>query len=94
MRETTIENAVALAEISAKFDQVLQSIEMVKEKQEEMAADIAKIKNSVYNPDLGLYARLRELENWKETSSRLLWLIITSVATIIVAAIYKITIGS
>ena len=39
-----------------------QAIDTVKDKQEEMAEDIAKIKEAVYNPDSGLYARLRELE--------------------------------
>jgi len=82
-------SAVAFAEISGKFDQMMDKIETVKDKQDEMAEDIAKIKEAVYNPDQGLYARLRELESWKETSSRLIWLIITSVTGLIVATIYK-----
>ena len=69
---------VALVEMAGKFDQIMDKIETVKEKQEEMAEDIAKIKQAVYHPDEGLYSRLRELESWKETSSRLIWLIITS----------------
>lgn len=67
----------------------MDKIETVKDKQDEMAEDIAKIKEAVYNPDQGLYARLRELESWKETSSRLIWLIITSVTTLVAATIYK-----
>ena len=82
-------SAVAFAEISGKFDQMMDKIETVKEKQEEMADDITKIKEAVYNPDSGLYARLRELETWKETSSRLIWLIITSVTALICATVYK-----
>lgn len=89
MGEDTIENAVAWAEMNGKFDIMIQSIDVVKEKQEEMAEDVAKIKEAVYNPDSGLYARLRELESWKETSSRLLWMLITSVVTLAAAAIYK-----
>ena len=80
---------VALVEMAGKFDQIMDKIETVKEKQEEMAEDIAKIKQAVYHPDEGLYSRLRELESWKETSSRLIWLIITSVTGLLVAAIYK-----
>ena len=87
--EAVVENAVAWAEVNGKFDRMIQSIDTVKDKQDEMAEDIAKIKEAVYNPDSGLYARLRELETWKETSSKLIWIIITSVATLIVAAIYK-----
>jgi len=82
-------SAVAFAEMSGKFDQIMDKIETVKEKQEEMAEDIGKIKEAVYNPDQGLYARLRELESWKDTSSRLIWLIITSVSALAVATIYK-----
>ena len=87
--EAVVENAVAWAEVNGKFDRMIQSIDTVKEKQDEKAEDIGKIKEAVYNPDSGLYARLRELESWKGTSSKLIWIIITSVATLAVAAIYK-----
>jgi len=83
------DSAVAFAEISGKFDQMIDKIETVKERQEEMAADISHIKEAVYNPDQGLYARLRELESWKNTSSRLIWLIITTVVGLGAATIYK-----
>ena len=82
-------SAVTFAEMSGKFDQIMDKIETVKEKQDEMAADIGQIKEAVYNPDQGLYARLRELESWKETSARLLWIIITTVVGLTVATIYK-----
>ena len=81
--------AVAFAEMSGKFDQVMQKIDTVKDKQEEMAEDIGKIKEAVFNPDSGLYARLRELENWKDTSSRLIWIIITSLVGLTAATLYK-----
>ena len=84
------DDAVAFAEMNGKFDQLMQKLDTVKDKQDEMADDIVKIKEAVYNPDSGLYARLRELESWKETSSRLIWIIITSVITLTVATVYKI----
>ena len=80
---------VAWAEINGKFDQMLQSIDVVKDKQEEMADDISKIKEAVYNPDSGLYARLRELESWKETSTRIIWMVVSAVVALSVATIYK-----
>jgi len=82
-------HAVAWAEINGKFDQMLQSIDVVKDKQEEMADDISKIKEAVYNPDSGLYARLRELESWKETSTRIIWMVVSAVVALSVATIYK-----
>ena len=89
MSDSSVENAVAWTEVNGKLDSVKQTIDTVKEKQEEMAEDIAKIKEAVYNPDSGLYARLRELENWKQTSSKILWMIITSVISLVVAVVFK-----
>jgi len=83
------DDAVAFAEMNGKFDQIMQKLETVKDKQDEMAEDITKIKDAVYNPDEGLYARLRELETWKNTSSRLIWLIITSIVGLTVATVLK-----
>ncbi len=81
--------AVAFAEMNGKFDQTMQKLEVVNEKQDEMAEDIAKIKEAVYHPDEGLYARLRELEGWKATSSKLIWIIITAITGLTVATVYK-----
>jgi hypothetical protein len=89
MSDKDLTSAVAIIELGGKLDIITQSIETVKDKQDEMAHDIVQIKEAVYNPDSGLYARLRELEQWKNTSSRLLWMIITSVVTLTVATIYK-----
>tara|TARA_R110000824_G_scaffold229294_1_gene416962 strand:+ start:127 stop:408 length:282 start_codon:yes stop_codon:yes gene_type:complete len=84
-----VETAVAWAEVNGKFDRMIQTIDTVKDKQEEMAEDVAKIKEAVYNPESGLYARLRALESWKENSSRILWLGIASVLSLLVVTVYK-----
>ena len=60
-------------------------IEVVKDRQEMMADDIAKIKNAVYNPDEGIYARLRELEGWKQTTSKIMWIFATSLIGLVTA---------
>ena len=83
------DDAVAFAEMNGKFDQIMQKLETVKDKQDEMAEDITKIKDAVYNPDEGLYARLRELETWKNTSSLLIWLMITTIVGLTVATVFK-----
>jgi len=44
----------------------------------EMGEDIVKIKEAVYNPDQGIYARIRELETFKKQSSKLIWIIMTT----------------
>tara|TARA_B100001093_G_scaffold374975_1_gene359998 strand:+ start:63 stop:239 length:177 start_codon:yes stop_codon:yes gene_type:complete len=58
-----------------------------------MSEDIGKIKEAVYNPDQGLYARIRELETWKRTSSRMIWTLFTTMIGLIGAFILK-NIGS
>ena len=76
-------------QVIISLSELTNKIETLIDKQEELGENIAKIKEAVYNPDQGLYARLRELESWKNTSSRLIWLIITTVLGLGTATIYK-----
>ena len=78
---------VDLVELNGKLQRMMDGIDIVKERQENMADDIAKIKEAVYNPDEGIYARLRELENWKKTSTRLLWLLVTTSVGVLTAGV-------
>ena len=78
-----------ILELKTKLDRVCNGIDVMQGKQEEMSEDIAKIKEAVYNPDQGLYARLRELESWKSTSSKMIWTLFTSVIGLIGAFILK-----
>jgi hypothetical protein len=68
----------ALIELNGKFERMMDNIEIVKDKQEEMAGDIVKIKEAVYNPDSGIYARIRELESFKRQASKVLWIVMTA----------------
>ena len=56
-----------LLTLDTKLQRLVDAVEVVKERQEQIALDISKIKEAVYYPDQGLYARLRALESWKET---------------------------
>ena len=78
-----------LLKLDVKIDKICNSVELVKDKQDIMAEDIAKIKEAVYNPDQGLYARLRQLEAWRSTSSRLIWTLFSSVIGLLSAFIIK-----
>ena len=64
-------------------------IERMAERQDEMLEDVKKIKEAVYNPDSGLYARLRALEQWKESQSKIQWMMVTSIIGLLIATIYK-----
>ncbi len=64
-------------------------IERMAERQDEMIADVKKIKEAVYNPDSGLYARIRDLEQWKQSQSRIQWTMMTAIIGLVVATVYK-----
>ena len=78
-----------MMEMQSKLDRVCNGIDVMSDKQEQMSEDIAKIKEAVYNPDQGLYARIRELETWKRTSSRMIWTLFTTMIGLIGAFILK-----
>ena len=64
-------------------------IERMSERQDEMLEDVKKIKEAVYNQDSGLYARLRALEQWKDSQSKIQWMSVTAIIGLVVATIYK-----
>ena len=78
-----------LVDVEIKFDRLITNIDGVKEKQEEMLSNINKIKEAVYNPEEGLYARLKALESWKETSTKMIWTLFTSIVGLISAFVIK-----
>lgn len=64
-------------------------LERMSERQDEMLEDVKKIKEAVYNPDSGLYARIRELEQWKESQAKVQGTIITTIIGLVIATAYK-----
>ena len=81
--------AIMIAEMS-------QKIEILLDKQDELADNISKIKEAVYNPDSGLYARLRDLdtriiqiESWKATNNKIMWLVGGSVVGLLVQTAWR-----
>tara|TARA_R110002020_G_scaffold33769_1_gene102624 strand:+ start:13058 stop:13342 length:285 start_codon:yes stop_codon:yes gene_type:complete len=75
--EQTNQLTIMMAEIMTKMQVLL-------DKQDELAENIAKIKEAVYNPDKGLYARLSslgsrldQLEAWKNNNTKILWIMVT-----------------
>jgi len=81
---------VCLTILDGKLDKLSMKIDELKDRQEDMAEDISKVKDAVYHPDEGLYARLRELEGWKKTSSKLTWMLISSMIGVVSYIVTKI----
>jgi len=77
-----------IVELGGKIDRMADNIEVVKQRCEEMAQAIGHVKKAVYDPDQGLYARLRELEQWKENTSRIIWVITTSIVGLATATVW------
>ena len=65
------------------------SVERMSERQEEMVDDVKKIKEAVYNPDSGLYARLRALEQWKESQAKIQWAVVLTLVGLVTTTVYK-----
>ena len=90
MSEEKINNAVEFAELKGSLKRIEDVIMTIKEKNEEMAGDITKIKEAIYNPDQGIYSRLKELEAWKANMSKVLWIGATGVIGSIGVAIWEV----
>ena len=69
------EHAQALIELNGKLERLINGIETVKDKQTEMADDTGKIKEAV--------------ESWKDTSSKLIWMIIATVIALAAASVWR-----
>jgi hypothetical protein len=80
---------IDIVELGGKIDRMADNIEVVKQRCEEMALSLGSVKKAVYDPDQGLYARLRELEQWKENTSRIIWVITTSVVGLATATLWQ-----
>lgn len=63
-------------------------IQRMADKQDEMIDDVKKIKEAIYNPDQGLYARIRDLEQWQQGVAKFIWTVGLAVIGLIIQAIY------
>lgn len=82
-----------IIELEQKFllfeQKLLSGIDSIKENQQEAVHALGEIHEALFDPDKGLFARVRQVENWKETSSKLLWIITTSTVGLVVAQLFK-----
>ncbi len=85
-----VNTAVEFVELKGQLQRIEDAIMTIKEKNEEMADDITKIKEAIYNPDQGIYSRLKELEAWKSSMTRVLWLLATGALGSLGVALWEI----
>ena len=60
-------------EIKQALMELTVNIKHMGTKQDDMINDVKSIKEAIYNPETGLYARLRDVEQWQENMSRVIW---------------------
>ena len=65
------------------------NLERMSEKLEEMHDDVKKINEAIYNPEQGIYARLKAIETWKESISKVIWTIGTGFIALILNTLYQ-----
>tara|TARA_R110002020_G_scaffold315262_1_gene530416 strand:+ start:314 stop:619 length:306 start_codon:yes stop_codon:yes gene_type:complete len=70
--------------LTVMMTELVTKMQVLIDKHAELADNISKIKEAVYNPDKGLYARLNKLdarldtlEAWKNNNSKILWIVVT-----------------
>ena len=69
--------------------ELTMQVQRMADKQDEMILDVRQIKEAVYHPEQGLYARLRDLEQWKEGLAKFIWTVGLAVTGLIIQAIYS-----
>ena len=79
---------IDIVELDGKLERMADGIDNILRCQSKMSEDVAKIKDAIYNPEEGLYARLRELELWKAQTDKVGWVIITSIIGLACATIW------
>ena len=94
MSDSERELSEAILRLENNIQRMMDGIDVVKEDMKVMATDISKIKEAVYNPDQGIYARLRSLESWKETSSKVTWIMISALIGLATMSVWNLLFSS
>ena len=89
MNDSELELSKAILRLESNIERMMDGIDVVKNEIQDMATDISKIKEAVYDPDQGIYARLRSLESWRSTSSKITWIMITAFLGVAVLSLWN-----
>ena len=78
--------------LTVMMTEMVTKMQVLLDKQDELGENIAKIKEAVYDPDKGLYARLSKLdarldnlEAWKDNNARVIWILATALVGLLVS---------
>jgi predicted nucleic acid-binding Zn-ribbon protein len=93
-------NDQELQDLKLTLVEINHDLKTMVKKQEDLHKDIRDVKSAIYNPESGLYTRIRDcderikdLETWQTNVTRILWTIATAVTGLMVTTIYKLIIS-
>ena len=69
--------------------ELTHQIVRMSDKQDTMIQDVRQIKEAIYNPEQGLYARVRDLEQWQQGVAKFIWTVGLAVTGLVIQAIYS-----
>ena len=75
---------ILATEVKASLDVLTLKMDDLREKQEEVVSIINRVEKSLYEPDEGLYARVRDLEQWKKNQSKMMVMVGTATMSMVV----------
>jgi predicted nucleic acid-binding Zn-ribbon protein len=88
---TTDDIEINIMKLDSKLDRVTDSIETIKDSQVDMNQKIGNIEKAIYNPDEGLYARIKEqdaeiqdLIQFKSSVTKFLWIVTSAIMGILI----------
>jgi len=79
-----------ILDLKAAIMELTVNIRHMDSKQDEMIDDVKSIKEAIYNPETGLYARVRDLEQWQQNMSRVIWTVGLGLLGLVAKAIMEI----
>lgn len=82
---------VTVTKLDGKIDRLTDSVEAIKDTQMEMNEKVTNIEKAIYNPDEGLYARIKQqeaeivdLKEFKANITKFLWIITSGMTGILI----------
>jgi hypothetical protein len=79
-----------ILDLKAAIMELTVNIRHMDSKQDEMIGDVKSIKEAIYNPETGLYARVRDLEQWQQNMSRVIWTVGLGLVGLVAKAIMEV----
>jgi len=85
MDQQTEDRIRSIENTLVRMEHILQNIAAM---QSETRDDLTSMKRAVYDPETGLYARVKDLEQWQANVSKVLWSGALSILALVTKTFY------